>query len=83
MENWKNIRFFKKRDIVNSNLWHVNRILFDILKVDAKLNLPPEMLVAPKEEDWSPPPGGGGGGGPSPEKKQNIDGGENMFSANN
>ena len=32
-------------------VWHINNILVNILKIDAKLNLPPKLLVAPPSEE--------------------------------
>ena len=40
------------KEIKNDHLvWHINNILVDLFKIDAKLNLPIEYLIPPPEED--------------------------------
>ena len=42
-------------------VWHVNHILLHLFRVDAKLNLPPHLLVAPASDGEDDEEGGDGG----------------------
>ena len=44
-------------------VWHVNHILLQLFRVDAKLNLPLHLLVPPASDDEDGGAGDGGGGG--------------------
>ena len=51
------------REIKNDHLvWHINNILVNLFKIDAKLNLPTHLLIPPPKEeetDDDNPPGDG------------------------
>ena len=51
------------REIKNDHLvWHINNILVNLFKIDAKLNLPTDLLIPPPREDDTDedsPPGDG------------------------
>jgi len=53
-------------------VWHVNHILIDLFRVDAKLNLPAHLLQPPpKKPEPDPPPSSGRGRGERQSRSQN------------